>query len=91
VPIRSPFPKASHLVHTLNPTFRKHQKHIQNYLTKRIEESRANANLLGAEAAIDVASHALDMITGRELRGEGDRMPDDELKSELFQCECWPS
>lgn len=59
---------------------------MSKYLTEKVEASRSKARELGGDVAVEIADNTLDMMTARELKGE-DRLPDEEMKDELFQCE----
>lgn len=48
------------------------------------------ANGSGAESAAELADNTLDLMVGRELKGD-DFMAVDEMRDELYQCKPKPS
>ena len=83
---RSAYPLLSHLSNKISPTWRKHARRLEVYLTDRAHEARARAKEMGAEVAVETATSTLDMIVARELR-EGTVLSDTEMKDELYLCE----
>ncbi|ORY21756.1 cytochrome P450 [Naematelia encephala] len=84
LPTTSSFPYILHKIRTLSPTYRRHARRLDRFLDAKLADSRARAESVGAEVAVDVADNTLDLMTARQLRGD-DWMPDDEMKDEVFQ------
>jgi hypothetical protein len=86
VPVTSPIPTITHhFITRLSPTYRRHSAQTDGYLKEKLVHARVRAKERG-DAAAEMADNTLDMMVGRELRGE-DWMADDEICQEVFQCE----
>ena len=51
----------------------------------RSRDAREDTDVLGADAAADLADNTLDMMVSRELKGD-DFMSVNEMRDELYQC-----
>ncbi|OCF44809.1 hypothetical protein I317_01298 [Kwoniella heveanensis CBS 569] len=84
VPVQSPFPQLTHLFSRLTPSYNRHTRRIDDFLTQRVEYAKRKAQALAPELALDVADNTLDLMMARQLDGlQG--LSDFETKQELFQ------